>query len=421
MESADLILAAREERDALATQLAKRNVVVSVHANVPGQDKNLAEAYLLVRHFSLLTQLDVCDKILKIGGMDGFAVLLAFSDVSAQFLKAKTVEIEQDHPLGRFVDIDVFPKGGANSLTRGHMRKCFLCDNPAFVCRRLGSHSTESLVSALVKETDDFFTRQLVQAVKDALTAELDLENKFGLVSPTSSGSHDDMDYETMKLSQEAIAPYLAQMFFEGARSQNAHDVLAKLRPPGVCAERAMLEANGDVNAYKGFVFVGGVVLSAAGYLATHEGQFVSAQDCVRAICKDVMAEFDGKVDSFGKVAYAKYRFGGVRKHASEGFETVFAAEKLLSDDFSQTDMLQTLTYIVGKVDDSVLLKRCGSMEKYLDFKKRISEVDVGDAQALAALNAECVQNRVSIGGSADVLAAAVLVKKLKKLLLIQF
>ena len=85
----------------------------------------------------------------------------------------------------------------------------------------------------------------------------------------------------------------------------------------------------------------------------------------------------------------------------------------MLEDGFSP---LQVLTKTVGQTDDTVLLKRSGSAERYEYFKKLISRADVNDSNKLLQTNRECLAANVSIGGSADILVAAVLQKNLSKL-----
>lgn len=58
---------------------------------------------------------------------------------------------------------------------------------------------------------------------------ELNLHPKFGLVTPYSNGSHDDMNYELMKEAQEVIIPGLIEMFFVGLEANNPDDAFQKV------------------------------------------------------------------------------------------------------------------------------------------------------------------------------------------------
>ncbi len=84
-----------------------------------------------------------------------------------------------------------------------------------------------------------------------ALIDELEAYPKPGLVSPVDSGSHRDMDAETLRRSAGAIAPFFADLVRAGA----ADAPLSDLRRIGLDAEAAMLAATGGVNAHRGAIF----------------------------------------------------------------------------------------------------------------------------------------------------------------------
>ena len=116
---------------------------------------------------------------------------------------------------------------------------------------------------------------------------------------------------------------------------------------------------------------------------------------------------------TFGGIAFRKYGITGARGQAEQGFPAVQFAQNLLACGISP---LQALCEIVGQTDDTVLLKRSGSRERYDYFRKLISDTDVSDSAKLLQTNRECLQGNVSIGGSADILVAAVLQKNLSNI-----
>lgn len=66
--------------------------------------------------------------------------------------KEYTSHIEDTHPLGRMMDIDVFDKNG-NPVSRtgqGKLtRRCLLCDNDARICMRAFTHTQEELLAEI--------------------------------------------------------------------------------------------------------------------------------------------------------------------------------------------------------------------------------------------------------------------------------
>lgn len=81
----------------------------------------------------------------------GFEYYL-LSAISPREMKELMVEIEENHPLGRFFDLDVLflnKNGNVEGTSRTQLglpvRKCFICDRPAKECGRSRRHSVEEL------------------------------------------------------------------------------------------------------------------------------------------------------------------------------------------------------------------------------------------------------------------------------------
>lgn len=89
----------------------------------------------------------------------------AFWSISAPawMIKHVTAHLEDNHPLGRLWDIDVFcPTSGLIKRSAIHqpMRRCFICDEPAHVCSRMRRHSPNELAQVIEDLTYDYFSRQ---------------------------------------------------------------------------------------------------------------------------------------------------------------------------------------------------------------------------------------------------------------------
>ena len=89
-----------------------------------------------------------------------------------------------------------------------------------------------------------------------ALTQELELPLKPGLVCPGDSGAHSDMDEVKMQASIRAIRPFFSRMAL-------AEDAVA-LQRLGIDAEEAMMAATGGVNTHRGAIYSLGLALNAA-------------------------------------------------------------------------------------------------------------------------------------------------------------
>ena len=77
----------------------------------------------------------------------------AFFIVDGQPLEVKkaAVEIEDTHPLGRLMDLDVIgPEGPVGRASIGlQERRCLICEKPARYCMRAGSHTQDELIAKI--------------------------------------------------------------------------------------------------------------------------------------------------------------------------------------------------------------------------------------------------------------------------------
>ncbi len=396
----DKILIAREARAKKIKELSKKSDTVTVKSNIPGWEKNINNAKILSAYFiKRCLELGVYD-IERFDGADGLTFLGKTAD--GKTLKEKTIALEETHPIGRFIDIDITLKGEEKSLSRKDMRKCYLCDRPAFVCGREKTHTTAQLLSYFNDKTWEYFDSLIESIIEDSMLSELNLEDKFGLVTPTSNGSHTDLNYSVMIGSITAIKNRLKDAFFVGFKAENTNNLLDKLRPIGIECEDKMMTVTNGANAYKGFIFVGGVMLACAGFCLKKGKPFYEIYN----ECANICADMSVPLSTFGYSAYLK-GFGGIRKEAKNGFPAVKKAKDLLDKNSLST----VLKDIVKNIDDSVLLKRAKSFEKYEYFKRLISNCADGDEKEVTK---ECIANNISIGGSADILIASVMLKKIE-------
>lgn len=84
----------------------------------------------------------------------GFEAYLTV-DMPADQAKKTTVEIEENHPLGRLMDIDVIGPD-AMPVSRRIQRRCLICNRPARECMRARSHSTQELLCCIDHLCDEY-------------------------------------------------------------------------------------------------------------------------------------------------------------------------------------------------------------------------------------------------------------------------
>ncbi len=397
----DKLLADREKRSKIIKKDAQNSDVVSIKANVVGADKNIPLATLTTKYFAKLVLNGGVKGLKRLYSADGLTILGKISD--GKSFKNYAVNLEETHPLGRLIDIDVTLKGQTQSLSRGSLRKCFLCDNPAFVCGKNKTHTVGELFDFFNNTSKTYFSNLIANIIKESMIEELNIEDKFGLVTKTSNGSHKDMDYDCMLNAVEVIKDSLGEAFFVGLKTKDVNLIMERLIPIGVLCEEKMLKATNGANAYKGFIFAGGILLASIGYVLNNRLCYSD----VYKISAKIFSTYNAPTNTFGYESYKK-GFGGIRKEAKSGFITVKKAQTLLS----KKPLWKVLTYILSEIDDSVLLKRAGSLKRYEYFKNLIIN---SQSKNKTLITNECIKNNVSIGGSADILICALFIDKIKK------
>lgn len=134
--------------------------VICGKINYPGPDKNTKEAKAA---FGVLLKLieeefapfSIFSEMIE--GFDGSAVIAA---VNINSLKAKeiAVRVENNNPVGRIFDIDVYDlKGYPVSRNLTDKRKCILCGKDARECIRQHRHD----ISIVVNATNDLIRKNI--------------------------------------------------------------------------------------------------------------------------------------------------------------------------------------------------------------------------------------------------------------------
>lgn len=150
--AADL-LEAREKRVELMDSLLKRYQapLLVMRVNYPGLKKTNELTLTIIQDMSALlcTMLGekVCFKLRQIGA-EG-PIFLAVVKEEAVVLKRTALDLEENHVLGRCLDLDVYDSSG-RGLSRQELgyprRKCYLCEDYAQHCVRARRHEEHEVI-----------------------------------------------------------------------------------------------------------------------------------------------------------------------------------------------------------------------------------------------------------------------------------
>lgn len=421
MASLQQMLDARERR-ALRQQnmLAHCRTVVSLTLVAPGEEKSgplydrlFDEALPLVR--SSLSSFGPVLREEQTRSITGSEALFGLG-ADATEVKKLCVTLEEDHPCGRCFDIDVLDREGKKSRTTP--RRCLLCEKAAHDCSRSRAHPIEDVKEAIarlaLRPLAQEWADKLASLACESLIFELLAHPKPGLVTPLDSGSHSDMDAFSFGASIAALTPHFRRIALWGWQTAFCpRPQFEALRPLGLEAEKAMLDATSGVNTHKGAIFCLGLALAAAAALACR-GLTPTAQ----ALGKEVQSLLGDQLsspnaDSHGATVFRSHGLTGARGEALSGFQRAQDQLPLYCSDQGAHNqrLVLTLLSLCSTLEDTNMVYR-GGIEKAKEAKElskqTFQSLLKGSSTAAAELEALCdfyKKGRLSPGGAADLLA----------------
>ena len=255
--------------------------------------------------------------------------------------------------------------------------------------------------------------RTLADKAVEALVHEATLTPKPGLVDRRGPGAHGDMDLDLLLASATSLHDGFARM------AEAAHEVGApstelrgKLARIGRAAEARMLEATDGVNTRRGAIWALGLLTGAAA-LGTGDVCRTAA-----SIASHPDPAAPTPALTHGALARLRYGSGGARTEAVNGFPHARLAYTTLrgarARGATETQArLDALMAVVASLEDTCLLHRGGREGLALaqSGARRVLRAGGTATQAgrarLAELDSALTARRLSPGGSADQLAAA--------------
>jgi triphosphoribosyl-dephospho-CoA synthase len=269
-----------------------------------------------------------------------------------------------------------------------------------------------------------FAAEHLAELARQALVAEAELTPKPGLVDRRGSGSHEDLSLDLMRRSASAIAPYFAAMAVAAQSIPFSHALRTEVAAIGRAAESAMLQVTGGSNSHKGAIWILGLLVTAAGQRIDSNPDAI-AQDAGSLARLPDRAQ--PQLISHGDMVRARYGTSGARGEAFTGFPhvtqvglpTLRAARN--SGCTEANSRLSALLNIMVRLEDTCILYR-GGIEGLTAVQKGASDVllaggpgSVAGDQAMFQLDNELFIRKISPGGSADLLAATLLLDALER------
>ena len=420
------MLMARERRAEIQNKMlaGARNgqCLVCLTMNIAGDVKRTPMTRMLFDHGIELMEsigFSVRDKMLldEVTGSEAFWLF----DEEGEPVKYMLEAIEEAFPAARLYDFDVIlPDGG--KLSRDVARRCLICDEPAAECARSRRHGLEAVRKATDSLLKDFCAKKLAEEAHDALLKEVYTTPKPGLVDLNNNGAHSDMDVMMFERSANALAPY----FKDAARLGMEGCGISDLRERGIRAEKEMFDATGGVNTHKGLIYSMGLLIAGMGRcLAEGSPHADHVRSCVGYAA--ALASEDAEIQlekslaapsTNGGAVYKKYGARGATGEAAAGFPDALYCLGRLSfymKNGCKTPGVMALCDCMARLEDTNLLHRGGKegLEYVRQAAAAVSDLPVDERiGALQVLDADLIARDLSPGGSADMLAIAILLQR---------
>ena len=270
----------------------------------------------------------------------------------------------------------------------------------------------------------------LVDRVRDALVAELDLTPKPGLIDRRGAGVHHDMTYSTMQASIAALVPGFQAIAEAGAVPDDGVDGLQALRARlgllGREAEAAMMLATGGINTHRGAIWCLGLLTAVAAARDPADWQADTLAGAAAGLAAIDDPALDARRISNGRTAIARYGAAGAREIAADGFPPIIGhslptlRRVRAATGCETTARLDALAALMAVLDDTCVLHRAGAAGLAAMQGGARAVLAAGGtatpagARAWARLDQTLVAYRASPGGAADLLAATVFIDRLE-------
>lgn len=143
----------------------RENPIISFTINMPGAVKlNEESCFVFDRGVDEIQQLchsegwTICTQEIHYENT-GPEAIFSIDTVSPSMLKKQMLKIENHHPLGRIMDLDVLDTQGKIISRQAYdlsPRTCLLCEGAARICARSRQHSVDDLLARIKEMIDEY-------------------------------------------------------------------------------------------------------------------------------------------------------------------------------------------------------------------------------------------------------------------------
>ncbi|TCB68510.1 triphosphoribosyl-dephospho-CoA synthase MdcB [Acinetobacter sp. ANC 4178] len=269
------------------------------------------------------------------------------------------------------------------------------------------------------------YAMQLDHLARTALYEEVSLEQKPGLVCPSTQGSHADMDFPLFQRSIDALHGYFQSQCLNGYQDV----AFENIRHCGIQAEQKMMTATAQINTHKGAIFNLGFASAAVGKCFAQDISLnvISISRMIQQTWQEeLLHHLERNPNSHGQRMRSQYGITGAIEEVASGFKTVLdVAVPHYLEIYAKTGdkkraSLQALFALMSHLQDTNIVWRGGLSALYIvqdmakQFLARGGVLQTHWMQEVAKVEDYFVQHRLSPGGSADLLGVTLFMLKVE-------
>lgn len=281
-----------------------------------------------------------------------------------------------------------------------------------------------------MKVDKKFFMKKATSLIIKSLLYEVSCYPSPGLVSPISTGAHNDMDYYTFIDSISEIGPLFEEIMEISMSEIPINKLLSTIRPIGMNIEDVMFTTTKKVNTHKGLIFLLGIVAASVSKAFYNNLPFNSVPSIIKEMSSNLVetelcSKNSRNITTYGEKIFRKYGITGVRGEVEKGLPIVFNHSLPFYEKYSNIKtnkrLYLTLICIMAYCEDSTLLHR-HNINVLEEVNKRSMEIlnfmEYKDLnfieEEISKLDKEFSKRKISPGGSADLLAVTVFLDGIK-------
>lgn len=423
------ILLDRENRSNYQKELINKYKLplITIRVNYPGNIKNTILYENILDEFKdIFFNYDILH-FEKYESLDGNTLIFVINEEAIK-LKKYAIYIEENHFLGRLMDIDVIGID-FQAINRVQcntaIRKCYICNNYAKYCARSRSHSIDEIINYIKEKYINYLAFKISNKATKSLLLEVATYPSFGLVSQKNSGAHKDMDFYTFIDSIYSLNDGIIDVVRASYSDENLEIIFKKVREIGKSMEISMFNKTKGVNTHKGLIFLICIVILVVSN-SYFDGSIreKNIYDIliykIKEVSKDIFSDFKNIENkqklTHGEKIYLKYGIRGIREEVYNGLSDVFKIYlpfylKSIKEGYDLNfSRVRTLLKIMSKLDDSTILYR-HNLKILEEIKKKSKDLLLtNDINKILEFENYCIENNISPGGSADILAITIFI-----------